>query len=116
QPLMVNSERETESQGMMHAVEDFDNQIGVDVENYPNLLGWTRGDGTSFAQLLRLSRYTAPIGNFKNKIATPEIWHTGATDLNSIAENHYGPATSSDPSSLSKASSTAGLKRPSNLK
>ncbi|KAJ7193717.1 hypothetical protein GGX14DRAFT_537504 [Mycena pura] len=116
QPLMVNSERETESQGMLRAVEDFDRQIGVDVERNPNLLSWIRGDGASYAQILRLSRYTAPIGNFRNKIATPEVWHTGATDLNSIAENHYGPATSSDPSSLSKASTCAGLKRPSNLK
>jgi hypothetical protein len=116
QPLMLNSERETESQGMMRAVEDFDRQIGVDVEKNPDLLSWIRGDGASYAQILRLSRYTAPIGNFRNKIATPEIWHTGATDLNSIAENHYGPATSSDPSSLSKASTCAGLKRPSNLK
>ncbi|KAJ7928678.1 hypothetical protein B0H13DRAFT_1860252 [Mycena leptocephala] len=46
----------------------------------------------------------SPLGTFKNKIATPEIWHTGATDLNSTASNHYGPATSSDPSSLSKCS------------
>ncbi|KAF8139550.1 hypothetical protein K438DRAFT_1920852 [Mycena galopus ATCC 62051] len=116
QPLMLNSERETESQGMMRAVEDFDKQIGVDIDQNPNLLSWIRGDGASYAQILRLSRYTAPVGNFRNKITTPEIWHTGATDLNSIAENHYGPATSSDPSSLSKATSCAGLKRPSNLK
>ncbi|KAJ6596700.1 hypothetical protein B0H10DRAFT_1959968 [Mycena sp. CBHHK59/15] len=40
----------------------------------------------------------------------------GATDLNSTAENHYGPATSSDPSSLSKCSNTAGFKRRSNVK
>ncbi|KAJ7336921.1 hypothetical protein DFH08DRAFT_915944 [Mycena albidolilacea] len=116
QPLMLNSERETESQGMLRAVKDFDKQIGVDIETNPHSLSWIRGDGASYAQVLRLSRYTAPIGNFKNKITTPEIWHTGATDPNSIAENHYGPATSSDPSSLSKASNCAGLKRPSNLK
>ncbi|KAJ7504674.1 hypothetical protein B0H11DRAFT_2187102 [Mycena galericulata] len=116
QPLMLNSERETESQGMIRAVGDFDQQIGVDIDGCPNLLSWVRGDGASYAQLLRLTRYAAPIGNFRNKIATPEIWHTGATDLNSIAENHYGPATSSDPSSLSKASNAAGLKRPSNVK
>ncbi|KAJ7723591.1 hypothetical protein B0H14DRAFT_3519887 [Mycena olivaceomarginata] len=116
QPLMLNSERETESQGMLRAVEDFDKQIGVDIETNRHSLSWIRGDGASYAQVLRLSRYTAPIGNFKNKITTPEIWHTGATDLNSIAENHYGPAASSDPSSLSKASNCAGLKRPSNGK
>ncbi|KAJ7859848.1 hypothetical protein B0H14DRAFT_3628484 [Mycena olivaceomarginata] len=94
QPLMLNSERETESQGMLRAVEDFDKQIGVDIETNPHSLSWIRGDGASYAQ----------------------IWHTGATDLNSIAENHYGPATSSDPSLLSKASNCAGLKRPSNVK
>ncbi|KAJ7781696.1 hypothetical protein B0H14DRAFT_3507422 [Mycena olivaceomarginata] len=86
---MLNSEHETESQGMLRAVEDFDKQIGVDIETNPHSLSWIRGDGASYAQVLRLSRYTAPIGNFKNKITTPEIWHTGATDLNSITENHY---------------------------
>jgi hypothetical protein len=89
QPLMLNSEHKTESQGMLHAVEDFDKQIGVDIETNPHSLSWIRGDGASYAQVLRLSRYTAPIGNFKNKITTSEIWHTSATDLNSIAENHY---------------------------
>lgn len=113
---MLNSECETSFQGMLRTVEDFNGQIGIDLERYPDLLEWVRGDGASFALLLRLSRYCAPIGNFRNKLTTPEIWHTGATDINSIAENHYGPATSSDPSSLSKASSAAGLKRPSNLK
>ncbi|KAJ6449997.1 hypothetical protein C8R45DRAFT_1128523 [Mycena sanguinolenta] len=116
QPLMLNSEQETSAQGMLRAVTDFDQQIGVDVEKNPHSLSWIRGDGASYAQILRLTRYTATIGNFKNKITTPEIWHTGATDLNSIAENHYGPATCSDPSCLSKASSCAGLKRPSNIK
>ncbi|KAJ6505452.1 hypothetical protein C8R45DRAFT_1181872 [Mycena sanguinolenta] len=116
QPLMLNSEHETEAQGMKRAVEDFEQQIGVDVEKNPNLLSWIRGDGASYAQVLRLSKYLAPVGNFRNKITTPEIWRAGATDLNSIAENHYGPKTSSDPSSLSKASGCAGLKRPSNLK
>ncbi|KAJ7928686.1 hypothetical protein B0H13DRAFT_1860260 [Mycena leptocephala] len=45
-----------------------------------------------------------------------EIWHTGAVDLNSISANHDGPAASTDPSSLSRCSGVAGLKRPSNIK
>ncbi|KAK6985235.1 hypothetical protein R3P38DRAFT_2463072, partial [Favolaschia claudopus] len=113
QPLMLNSECETEAHGMKRAIEDFEHQIGVDAEKYPDLLHWVRGDGASYYQILRLSRYCAVPGDFRNKITTPEVWHTGATNLNCLAENHYGPAPSSDPSSLSKASGCAGLKRPS---
>ena len=41
------------------------------------------------------------------------LWGTDKTS--SIAANHYGPATSEDPSSLFHSSSLAGFKRPSNL-
>jgi hypothetical protein len=116
QPLGTNSEHETETQGMERAVRDFETQIGMDPDADTGLLTWIRGDGASYANLLRLNKYCAPLGKFKNKITTPEIWHTGATDLNSIAANHYGLATSSDPSSLSKCSNAAGFKRPSNIK
>lgn len=116
QPLPTNGEHSTESMGMERAVADFDNTTGIDSENPGNLLSWIRGDGASYANILRLTKYCAPLGKFKNKIATPELWHTGATDLNSTAANHYGPATFSDPSSLSKSSNIAGLKRPSNVK
>ncbi|KAK6981217.1 hypothetical protein R3P38DRAFT_2808316 [Favolaschia claudopus] len=108
QPLMLNSECETEAHGMKRAIEDFEHQIGVDADKYPDLLHWVRGDGASYYQILRLSRYCAVPGDFRNKITTPEVWHTGATNLNCLAENHYGPAPSSDPSSLSKASGCAG--------
>ncbi|KAJ7478914.1 hypothetical protein FB451DRAFT_1338652 [Mycena latifolia] len=116
QPLSTNSEREMETPGMARAIGDFDQQVGIDSDNPGNSLSWIRRDGASYATILRLIKYSTPLGTFKNKIATPEIWHTGATDLNSTAANHYGPATSSDPSSLSKSSNIAGLKRPSNIK
>ncbi|KAJ6487520.1 hypothetical protein DFH09DRAFT_1252793 [Mycena vulgaris] len=117
QPLSTNGERETSTQGLERAVNDFDVQRGTDPAVDSGLLEWIRGDGSTFAGLLRLIQYCAPLGDkFKNKFSAPEIWHTGATELNSTAENHYGPATSSDPSSLSKCSNTAGFKRPSNVK
>ncbi|KAJ7791045.1 hypothetical protein B0H14DRAFT_2396005 [Mycena olivaceomarginata] len=116
QPLGTNSEHSTETQGMERAIADFDAQTGVSAIEPSKLLCWVRGDGASYAAILRLTKYCAPLGTFQNKIATPELWHTGATDLNSTAANHYGPATSSDPSSLSKCSNVAGLKRPSNVK
>ncbi|KAJ7776977.1 hypothetical protein DFH07DRAFT_865690 [Mycena maculata] len=116
QPYKANSERETETQGTERADRDFDVQQGIDPDGDSGLLSWVCGDGSSYASILRLSRYNAPLGKFKNKISTPEIWHTGATDLNSVAANHYGLATSSDPSSLSKCSNAAGFKRPSNIK
>lgn len=116
QPLAANGEHSSETQGMERGIGDFDRQLGINSEQPGDLLSWIRGDGASYASILRLIKYCAPLGKFKNKIATPEIWHTGATDLNSTAANHYGPATSSDPSSLSKCSNIAGLKRPSNIK
>ncbi|KAJ7687510.1 hypothetical protein B0H17DRAFT_1300716 [Mycena rosella] len=116
QPLKTNGERSTSLQGFERAVDDFDTQRGIDSRDPGNLLSWIRGDGAPYANALRLTTLCTPQGTFKNKIATPEIWHTGATDLNSTAANHYGPATSLDPSSLSKASNIAGLKRPSNTK
>ncbi|KAF8143043.1 hypothetical protein K438DRAFT_2111093, partial [Mycena galopus ATCC 62051] len=116
QPLGTNSERSTETQGMAQAIADFESQTGLNREDNSNLLTWIRGDGASYAAILRLTKYCTPLESFKNKITTPEIWHTGATELNSTAANHYGPATSSDPSSLSKCSNIAGFKRPSNVK
>ncbi|KAK7036841.1 hypothetical protein R3P38DRAFT_3182805 [Favolaschia claudopus] len=95
-PLGTNSEKSTETLGMERAVRDFDSQMEVDSDD-PKRLFWVRGDGASYANFLRLTDYGAPLGIFKNKI-------------------DYGPATSSDPSSLSRCSNMAGLKRPSNLK
>ncbi|KAJ7767773.1 hypothetical protein B0H16DRAFT_1673616 [Mycena metata] len=116
QPLSTNSEHELTSQGLERAIYDFDGQIGIEREIDDGLLEILRGDGTSYAMLLRLSKFCAPLGKFRNKIPLLEIWHNGSTTQNSIAANHYGPATSSDPSSLSKCSSTAGFKRPANVK
>ncbi|THU88270.1 hypothetical protein K435DRAFT_917531 [Dendrothele bispora CBS 962.96] len=48
--------------------------------------------------------------------ATPEAWHAKYTAIKAISETHFGPATSSDPSSLSKLFNCAGLKRPANPK
>ena len=119
QPLGTNAEREIETQGMARALLDFDEQMGVGPEAAAKLLSWVRGDGASYATILRLQKYVAPIPDnqksFRNRIATPEIWHAKATKFNAIAANHYGPATSKDPSSLSRSSNAAGFKRPTNL-
>ena len=119
QPLGTNAEREIETQGMARTIMDFDKQMGLGSEAADQLLSWVRGDGASYATALRLQKYLCSIPDnhksFRNRIATPEIWHAKATTINSIAANHYGPATSKDPSSLSKSSHAAGFKRPSNL-
>ena len=119
QPLGTNAERETETQGMARAILDFDEQMGIDSDAADRLLCWVRGDGASYATTLRLQKYLCSIPDnhksFRNRITTPEIWHAKATMINSIAANHYGPATSQDPSSLSWSSGAAGFKRPTNL-
>ncbi|KAJ7870106.1 hypothetical protein B0H14DRAFT_3440329 [Mycena olivaceomarginata] len=121
QPLGTNSEREVENKGMpQSALLDFDKQMGVEPEKSDNILSWVRGDGASHATVMRLKKIlaTSPdiYTSFRNVISTPETWHTKATDLNSCASNHYGPAASKDPSSLSHSSNTTNMKRPTDLK
>jgi len=119
QPLGTNAERETETQGMAQAIMDFDEQMGLGSEAADCLLSWVCGDGASYATTLRLQKHLCSIPDnylsFRNRIATPEIWHAKATMINSIAANHYGPGTSKDPSSLSRSSNAAGFKHPTNL-
>jgi len=93
--------------------------MGLGSEAADKLLSWVHGNGASYATILRLQKYVAPVPDnqksFHNHISTPEIWHAKATKINSIVANHYGLATSKDPSSLSQSSNAAGFKRPANL-
>ncbi|KAK7015321.1 hypothetical protein R3P38DRAFT_3321645 [Favolaschia claudopus] len=120
QPLGTNAEQEGTSQGMHQALKDFDQQIGVQPEKFRNILSWVRGDGASHATIMGLKKLLADTpdiyDSLRNVITTPETWHTKATDLNSCASNHYGPAASKDPSSLSRSSNAANMKRPTDLK
>ncbi|KAJ7643001.1 hypothetical protein DFH06DRAFT_999293 [Mycena polygramma] len=120
QALATNSEREVTSQGMQRALKDFDEQMGIEPEKTKKILSWVRGDGASHATIMGLKRILVTTPNiyesFRNVISTPETWHTKATDLNSCASNHYGPAASKDPSSLSRSSNAANMKRPTDLK
>ncbi|KAK6987804.1 hypothetical protein R3P38DRAFT_2574293 [Favolaschia claudopus] len=120
QPLGTNTEREVENKGMYNALLDFDKQMGVDPKKCDNILSWVRGDGASHATVTRLKRILATTpdiySSFRNVITTPELWHTKATDLNSCASNHYGPAAAKDPSSLSRSSNATNMKRPTDLK
>jgi hypothetical protein len=120
QPLGTNSERELENKGYQSGFFDFDQQMGIDPDKCNNILSWSRGDGASHATLMRLKRIQVTTENvyksFRNAISTPETWHTKATDLNSCASNHYGSAASRDPSSLSRSSNAANMKRPTDLK
>ncbi|KIM79541.1 hypothetical protein PILCRDRAFT_10365 [Piloderma croceum F 1598] len=119
QPLGTNSEREVENQGMMRAILDFENQMGIGAESSGNL-SWIRGDGASFAAVGRIKKYLCPVADdfksFRNRISTPEILHMRATNLNTNSDNHYGPAASADPSALSKSASCAHMKRPTDTK
>ncbi|KAF7971926.1 hypothetical protein HWV62_19447 [Athelia sp. TMB] len=122
QPLGTNSEQEIKTDGMMRAILDFESQMGLEpsiMENSGRLF-WIRGDGGSHAAVQRIKKYlsahASDYESFRNRISLPEWWHTRATNLNSTARNHYGPRSSSDPSSLSKSSVKAGVKRPADLK
>ncbi|KAJ7697092.1 hypothetical protein B0H16DRAFT_1350278 [Mycena metata] len=120
QPLGTNGERQIENKGYQNGFFDFDQQMGIEPDKSDNLLSWNRGDGAAHATLMRLKKIQVTTPNiyksFRNAVSTPEIWHTKATKLNSVASNHYGPTASPDPSSLSRSSNAANMKRPSDLK
>lgn len=120
QPLGTNGEKEVETHGMMRAELDFEAQMGLDEKAMENKLFVSRGDGASYAALLRIKKYLAAhpsdYKSFRNRLSLPEIWHTRATNLNAIAECHYGPLASPCPSSLSKSADAVNTKRPANLK
>jgi hypothetical protein len=122
QPHGTNSEWETETQGMMRAIFlDFEKQMGLDATAMENLLFMVRGDGASIAAIGHIKKYLSAHPDdykaFQNCLPPgPEIWHTRATDLNSLAANHYGPQSSPDPSTLSRSANAANVKRPANLK
>ncbi|KAJ6610317.1 hypothetical protein B0H10DRAFT_2293130 [Mycena sp. CBHHK59/15] len=113
QPVGTNAEHSTETQGMMRAMLDFEGQMGLDEQAMEGLIFMPRGDGASIAAIWRIKKYLSAHPEhykaFRNRVPPgPEIFHTRWTQLNAMSNNSYGPASSSDPSALSK--------RPSNLK
>ncbi|KAK7446004.1 hypothetical protein VKT23_014627 [Stygiomarasmius scandens] len=125
-PLGTNSEREIETEGMKRALHDFFQQSGLQPECASHLIAWVGGDGGSVLAMDRAKRYLAqhydpddPESDYKilhNLLPTIGIWHTQATNQNVIAENHFGPAVTNDPSALSRSASCANFKRPTNFK
>jgi hypothetical protein len=106
---------------MMRALIDFQTQMGICADTIHDSMLWVRGDGASIGTMARLKKYSATNTNHFKAFRTlltspPEIWHTRATALNTIASNHYGLIGSKDPSSLSKSGKVANVKRPPNLK
>ncbi|KAJ6595270.1 hypothetical protein B0H10DRAFT_1803248, partial [Mycena sp. CBHHK59/15] len=131
QALPTNAEREVENNAMQHAMHDFDTSSGIEPEKCDNILSWLRRDGASHATLLRLKKIPAASPNiyhsFRNRgksstltapnvISSPETWHTKVTHLNLCASYHYGPAAAKDPSSLSRSSNAANIKRPTDFR
>ncbi|THU81361.1 hypothetical protein K435DRAFT_693751 [Dendrothele bispora CBS 962.96] len=125
-PLGTNSEREIETEGMKRAIHDFLEQSGLHPECGSEFIAWVAGDGGSVLAMDRAKRYLAqhydpddPESDFNilhNVLPTIGIWHMQATSQNTIAENHYGPIATNDPSSLSRSASCANFKRPANFK
>ncbi|KAG6826154.1 hypothetical protein H0H92_000935 [Tricholoma furcatifolium] len=120
QPLRTNAENKVETQGMICAMLDFEQQIGLDDSALEGKIIIPGGDGASFAAILRTKKYLAQhesdYESFRGWLSIPEIWHTRATSLNALAKNYYGPITSPDPSSMSKSTAAMNTKRPLNLK
>ena len=81
---------------MVHTVKDIEKQTRQDGKSSKGTLKWVHGDGALFTAIGHIKKYLCPIlddtKSFYDHISTPEIWHTQATDLNSNADNHYGPS------------------------
>ncbi|THU86114.1 hypothetical protein K435DRAFT_868617 [Dendrothele bispora CBS 962.96] len=125
-PLGTNSEREIETEEMKRAIHDFLEQSGLHPECGSEFIAWVAGDGGSVLAMDQAKRYLAQhydpddlesdFNILHNILPTIGIWHMQATSQNTIAENHYGPIATNDPSSLSQSASCANFKRPANFK
>ncbi|KAF8174176.1 hypothetical protein K438DRAFT_1610046, partial [Mycena galopus ATCC 62051] len=120
-PLGANSRAEMETHEMKEAQQDFDRQVGYTPANVcaADVLIWNAGDGGSVLSGGRVARHLLPPGisldayeSFENRLWTPGLFHVQLHMINAVAENHFGPATASDPSTLSRAASLASLYRP----
>ncbi|THV04131.1 hypothetical protein K435DRAFT_851125 [Dendrothele bispora CBS 962.96] len=83
-------------------------------------IGFTAG-GADKTALDEYPKYLAPTAlsncdTLCNKITTPETWNAKDKALKAIAQEHFSPSTSTNPSSLSKLYQLSSFKRPSNLK
>ncbi|KAJ6462874.1 hypothetical protein C8R45DRAFT_1107948 [Mycena sanguinolenta] len=120
-PLGANSRAEMETHEMKEAQQDFDRQVGYSPANVcaADVLIWNAGDGGSVLSGGRVARHLLPQGislnayeSFENRLWTPGLFYVQLHMINGLAENHFGPATASDPSTLSRAASLASLYRP----
>ncbi|KAJ6491853.1 hypothetical protein DFH09DRAFT_1104878 [Mycena vulgaris] len=84
-PLMTNAERETETQGMMCSILDFEGQLGLDEKAMEGLMFIAHGDRALVAAMWRIKIFLA---------AHPEI--------NGIVDNSCGPASATDLVSVEK--------------
>ncbi|KAF9021243.1 hypothetical protein BDZ89DRAFT_930664, partial [Hymenopellis radicata] len=123
-PLKANSHAEMEVHGMKEAEKDFDASAGHTPEAVAKarVLLWDGGDGGSVLSGGRVKRHLLPQAvsldiyhSFESRIWTPGIWHNESNMLNVIAENHYGPRTTKDPSALSRSASATNMYIPSKL-
>ncbi|KAE9396142.1 hypothetical protein BT96DRAFT_1041065, partial [Gymnopus androsaceus JB14] len=125
-PLGTNAEHEIKTAGMKRCLNDFFTQAAVSPEYALTLIPWVGGDGGSVLAIDRAQKYLAPTYDpnnpesdyktLQNILPTIGIWHEQSTAQNTIAENHYGPVATNDPSALSQSAACAGFKRPTNFK
>ncbi|KAF9022260.1 hypothetical protein BDZ89DRAFT_1137427 [Hymenopellis radicata] len=123
-PLKANSHAEMEVHGMKEAQKDFDLSAGHTPEAAAKarVLLWDGGDGGSVLSGGRVKRHLLSQAvsldvyhSFENRLWTPGIWHIESNMLNVIAENHYGPRTTKDPSALSRSASATNMHIPTKL-
>ncbi|KAJ7059062.1 hypothetical protein C8F01DRAFT_1370675 [Mycena amicta] len=120
-PLGPNSQNEMEVHGMKEAQRDFNHQAGFTSENVAaaGTLLWYAGDVGSVLSGRRVMDHLLPQAcslnayeSFENMFWVPGLFHAEIHELSAISDNALGQKTSSDPSTISRASAAAGLHTP----
>ncbi|KAJ7204741.1 hypothetical protein GGX14DRAFT_368689 [Mycena pura] len=123
-PLSANSYMEMSTHEMKEAEMDFDRQVGYTPDNTSaaRILIWDAGDGGSVLSGGRVMKHLLPqavslnaYDSFENRIWTPGLFHKRLNMVNAIAENHYGPRATKDPSALARSAAATDLYIPPKL-
>jgi hypothetical protein len=118
-PLATSGKSETIITELKDAFLDFYAQTGQTDGNYLKRLMLAGGDGLTYNQMLLLKKYLQfhddEFQSFELMDPILQVWHTLWTNLSRIAQVHYGPPLSRDPSTLGHSAAKIGRPTPAKL-
>ncbi|KIO32934.1 hypothetical protein M407DRAFT_65941 [Tulasnella calospora MUT 4182] len=120
-PLGTSDANEATADGLLEAINDFMEQLGLGKEKIKDKLLIVSGDGMTFNGLLRLKRYTerSTTDDYRALrwvLPILETWHTTWTDLSRVVRTNWGPRSTADPSCLGHSATAINHPMPTNMK